>query len=156
MRLLEILSDIFFQDRRRERPERFALFDARVEHLLHFGAARIDYDRSIAERARPEFHPPLKPTDNQALSYVARRAPGHVLIGQSFVWQADAIKFCANLCLAKLRSGVRGLHYFDARLPKQLMPDLITNSQRGAAVACRRLHKHASKRSVEQNLSIHH
>src|SRR6266566_4110671 len=67
MRLLEIISDIFFQDRRREWPERFALFDPRVEHVLHFGAARIDYDRSIAERTRAELHTPLKPTDNQAL-----------------------------------------------------------------------------------------
>jgi len=50
MRLLEILSDVIFQDRGRKWPERFALFDARVQNVFHFRAARIDYDRSIAER----------------------------------------------------------------------------------------------------------
>src|SRR5712692_8710535 len=67
MCLLEIISDMFFENRRRERPERFAFFDARVKDVLHFGAAWIDDDRSIAERSRAEFHTPLKPTDNQTL-----------------------------------------------------------------------------------------
>src|SRR6184192_3678615 len=123
MRLFEIISDIFFQDRRREWAERFALLDPRVEHVLHFGAARIAYDRSIAKRARPELHTPLKPADNHALSDVARRAPRHFCTRQSLVWQAAAIKFSANLCLAELRPGVGRLHHFSARLPEQMIPD---------------------------------
>src|SRR5262249_7734098 len=34
--------------------------------------------------------------------------------------------------------------------------DLVTNSERRAAVARRRLHKHAAKRRMQQNLSVHH
>jgi len=53
MRLREIFSDLLFQDRGRKWPERFALFDARVQNVFHFRAARIDYDRPIAERRGP-------------------------------------------------------------------------------------------------------
>src|SRR6266404_5558476 len=137
-------------------PERFSLFNACVQDVLHFSAARIDYDRSIAERARPELHPPLEPPDNQTAGDIARGAPCRFLISQGFVFQAAAIEFRADLAVAKLRSGVRSLHHFNARLSQQLIPNLITDSQRCAAVARRGLHKHPLKGSVEQNLSVHH
>src|SRR5262249_19685772 len=56
---LEILSNRFFQNGRRERTEHFAVLDARVESLFHFRAARVHDDTAISQRARTPFGPSL-------------------------------------------------------------------------------------------------
>ncbi len=52
------------RDGRRERPERLALLDHRVDPVAHLGAAGIGEDAAIAEGARPELHPAPMPRDD--------------------------------------------------------------------------------------------
>ena len=74
MRLLEIIADLLFQNRRRERAERFAFLDALIETILHFRAPRIGEDRTITKRPRAKLHAPLKPSDNRSIREVSGRA----------------------------------------------------------------------------------
>ena len=65
--------NILAQNRGRERPEAFAIFDLKIEVLLHAGvrgSARIE---RLPERARPEFHAALKPADRLAVGKRLRR-----------------------------------------------------------------------------------
>ena len=65
--LLEPLAGRLGEDRRRERAERLAVLDPRVEDVLHVVPARVGDDRAVAERARAELHPPLEPADDVAV-----------------------------------------------------------------------------------------
>src|SRR5687768_11229119 len=61
---IEVFGDTFLQHRRRERPERFALFDDRVDAILHGVGARITEDRACAQSAWSKLHASVEPTDN--------------------------------------------------------------------------------------------
>src|SRR5215813_14909466 len=64
-------------------------------------------------------------------------------------------QFCANLCIAKFRTSVSAFHYVAAFAIQNAIVNLITDANRGATVARRRLHKNASERRVQQNLAVH-
>ena len=64
--LLVPVPGVLGEDRRGERPERLAVLDAGVEDVLHVRTARVDEDRAVAERTRPELHPALEPADHVA------------------------------------------------------------------------------------------
>src|SRR5262245_48328823 len=65
MSLLEVTTNALLEDRRRKRSKRSAVLDPIVEDVFHFSTTRVCDDRSIAKRAWSEFHPALKPANNQ-------------------------------------------------------------------------------------------
>ena len=60
----KIIRHALAADNRRKRPERFAELHFQIHHRLHFGRTRVAENRAVAERARAEFHPALKPADD--------------------------------------------------------------------------------------------
>src|SRR5262249_12106265 len=76
---LEVLAGRLGQDSGRERAERLAVFDRRVDAILHSGIARIGQDRAPAERALAEFHAALEPADHLAARPEPRGRGGHVV-----------------------------------------------------------------------------
>src|SRR5437016_5947743 len=85
MRLFEIITDLFSQNGRRERTERFAFLNSFVENVLHVGASWIDDNRSITKRTWPKLHSSLKPSNYCAVSNVSRRASRQLTFGMFFV-----------------------------------------------------------------------
>ena len=60
----KIIRHALAADNRRKRPERLAEFHLQIHHRLHFWRTRVAENRAVAERARAEFHPALKPADD--------------------------------------------------------------------------------------------
>src|SRR5439155_9728725 len=58
--LLEPFCHRLAQNRWSKRTERFTPLDLRVQNLFHVRPPRISQDGTIAESARPPFHPALK------------------------------------------------------------------------------------------------
>ena len=71
----------FGENDRGKRPERLPELHPVVQNIFHFGLARVGQDAAIAERARPEFGTPLKPTDHIALRKHLRRFGAMFLLG---------------------------------------------------------------------------
>src|SRR5688572_20679947 len=61
---IEVIGDTFLQHCRCERAERLALFDDRVDAILHGVGARITQDRACTQSAWSKFHAPVEPPDN--------------------------------------------------------------------------------------------
>ena len=110
------------------------MLDARVEDVLHVVAARVGDDRAVAERARPELHPPLEPADDVAggdafrdcgvevVVHASRREPGRSQRSRAFRVRV-------------LRPRVRVLHDEVARPTEHLVPDEIRGADGDAVVA---------------------
>ena len=64
--------ELFRQDRGRERTERLAVLDARVERGLHVGPSRVAEDAAVAKCARTPFLPALEPTHDPTLGESVR------------------------------------------------------------------------------------
>src|SRR5438093_962743 len=67
--LLEPVTGRLSQDRWSKRTERLAMLDSSIEDVLHVRPSRVDDDRAVAERPRPELHPPLEPPDHVPAGY---------------------------------------------------------------------------------------
>src|SRR5512146_2347279 len=65
---LKVVGHSFPQDRRRKRPERFAILDLEIHHGLHFGISRVPENTAPSERPWSEFHTPLEPSHYFSLS----------------------------------------------------------------------------------------
>ena len=78
---LEHLTRPLGKDDRREWPERLAMFDPRIQQILHLGLARVGQDAAIAERARPELRTALKPADHFLLGQHLGRLGADILLG---------------------------------------------------------------------------
>src|SRR6185437_11023807 len=74
MGAFEIFSRGFLENRRSERPEGFATFDAAVERFLHLSAARIGEDAAVSQSTRTPFSATLVPADNFSLSNMFGRS----------------------------------------------------------------------------------
>src|SRR5271170_583377 len=72
MGLLKKLASCFLQDRGREGPEYFAMFDAAVQDFLHFRAAGIRENTSLAQGTWAPFRTALKPAQNFPVGDVLR------------------------------------------------------------------------------------
>ncbi len=65
--VVEVLSAVFGQNRRRKGPERFAVLDFQIQLLLHLGIARVAQDAATTQGARAELHASLHPADHVAV-----------------------------------------------------------------------------------------
>src|SRR5262249_35439736 len=63
----EIFLHIFHQHAWSKWPKRFAELDPQVHRGLHLLVARIADDAPRSQCARPEFHSPMKPTNDQTI-----------------------------------------------------------------------------------------
>src|SRR5262249_21637146 len=79
----EIVGDALPQNRRCERPERFAILDLQVHDRLHGGIARIADDTATTQRSRAELHTPGEPPDNLSLCKIVRHAAIKRFIAQA-------------------------------------------------------------------------
>ena len=70
---IEVVGGTILQHCRCERPERFALFDDRIDLILRLLAARIGQNRARSQSAWAKLHPAVKPADHfpgsQSLCY---------------------------------------------------------------------------------------
>ena len=82
MRLLEIVSDALFKDRRSKRAKGLALLDPSIQDVLHLSATRVDDDAAIAESPRPKLHPALEPTNDLPISDSLRRCLRELTVAQ--------------------------------------------------------------------------
>jgi hypothetical protein len=58
---------MFGHDARRKRAEILPVLDLLIEDIAHVRPARVGEQRTVAERAGPELHAPLKPGDDLAI-----------------------------------------------------------------------------------------
>ncbi len=160
MRFLEKLAGSFFRNRGCEWTKRFAVLDAPVQDVFHFGAARVGQDAAIAQRARSPFRRALEPADNFSVGNMPRGRThefGFVeLRNLHFVRRAHAIDHGANLGGRKLRPPVRVLHHEFARPPEDLVVHGEGRADRQARIARRRLNAHLLEGRRVENLAVGH
>ena len=65
--MIEVIAHALFQNRRGEGAERLAMLDAAVQDVFHLRPPRIGHDASVAQGARSELQPSLKPSYNLAV-----------------------------------------------------------------------------------------
>src|SRR5207249_11361708 len=82
---LEPVRDALAQHARREGPEALAELDLQVHDRLHARRAGVAQDAAVAERARPEFHPPLEPADDLLLGEEACAALDELILRELLV-----------------------------------------------------------------------
>ena len=80
--LLEPFCHRLAQNRWSKRTERFTPLDLRVQNLFHVRPPRISQDGTIAESARPPFHPALKPAHDLSVGNRLRRLAQQILLRQ--------------------------------------------------------------------------
>src|SRR6185369_9913808 len=96
MRLLEVVANALFENRRRKGSKGLALLDSIVEDIFHFSATRICHDRSIAKCAWSELHPALEPADNQTRCEVLCRTFRDLVVCITFKRQVAFHQCCTN------------------------------------------------------------
>ncbi len=94
--MFEVFLAVFLQHRRRERPKVLAKLDASVESLLHLRVAGVGEDAAAAERSRPEFHPSLKPADNEIIMQQLRGAAEYRLRLAPLIFSAELFQRLFN------------------------------------------------------------
>ena len=129
----------FRKHRRAERPERLAELDARVQRVLHVGAARIGEDAAAPERARAELHAPLEPADDLAVGDRARRAVDQFGLAEPLERDAAAPARVVSRRSPELRAVVDVPHDEVPRLLQHLVPDVQRGANRGAGIVRGRL-----------------
>src|SRR5215471_3578241 len=155
MFLLKIIADPLGQDRRSERPEWLSLLDPLIQYILHVRTPRIDHNRPITQRARPEFHPALEPPNDQPVGYVARGSLSYFAVRMGLVFQPGSIELGLNVFLAELWPGISTFHYIMSPLAETLVIDVIARSDCCAAVSSGRLDEDPPERSIQQYLAVH-
>ena len=135
---IEIFAGALVQDRRSERPERFAELDFEIHDRLHRLAAGIADDASTAERAGAEFHPSLEQADDFLCADQIRHAFLDHAVVVAMIGGADAIQICVDLPVCEPRAEARTLlrvsRIDDAPIFEQLMPYEQCGAQRSACV----------------------
>src|SRR6266702_7629462 len=61
---LEPFVGMLGHDARRKWPKILSMLDPLIEDIAHVRPARVGEQRTVAERAGPELHAPLKPCDD--------------------------------------------------------------------------------------------
>src|SRR5260370_286438 len=128
MRMFKIVAHVFGKNRRSKRTKRLALLNSVVENIFHVGAARVNNNRTIAQRARSKFHPALKPSDDQPVSNVLRRALCYFLIRERFINKLGLLEFDANLLVGKFRTRISASHHVASLAIQDPVMNLVTNS----------------------------
>src|SRR5262249_59889978 len=77
---LKIVRHVLARNRGRKWPKALAIFDPQIELALQARRAGVAEDGAVAERARTELHPALKPPDDLLL-----RQRGRDLVEQRLV-----------------------------------------------------------------------
>ena len=160
MSFLEKLAGGFLENGGREGTESFAMFDAAIQHVFHFGAARIGENAALAKRARAPFDAALKPAEDFALGDVARgdaqQSSFIEVLGDLHVVTArrEFLHGGANLHRRKLRAPSGVVHHEFARAAE----DLVIHGERSAdgktSVARGRLNINALERRVIEYFSV--
>src|SRR5258707_1492718 len=116
MRLLEIFADLFSQNGWSEGAKGLPLLNALIQNVLHISATRIDDNRSIAERPRPELQTPLKPSHHCSAGDIARGPFRDVPIRGCLKFQIRHLQLRNYLVIAELRAEAGAFQNFAARL----------------------------------------
>src|SRR5208282_696603 len=111
MRLLKVVSDTLFKDRRSKRAEGLALLDPGIQDVLHLGAARVDDDATIAESPWPKLHPSLEPTYDLPISDSLRGCPRELTVAQFAPFKIARSHQTVDLPVCKLWTGIGVLHH---------------------------------------------
>src|ERR1039457_1634193 len=156
MRLLKVVSDTLFKNRRSKGAKGLALLDPSIQDVLHLGAARVDDDAPIAESPWPKLHPALEPTHDLPISDSLRCCLCELRVAQFAPIKTAPSHHTVDLFVGKLWTGIGVLHHKRPRLLQYDIVDVVTDSKGRAGVAGCRLHEQLSEWSVEQNLSVHH
>ena len=116
IRLAEIVTHRLKKNRRRKRPEGFAVFDPRVQYVLHIRTSGIGQYAPVTECSGTPFHPALKPPQNIAVRNRLGARGGQVLLIMSLVVQFVFPQRPLDGASAETRSGVGMTHNEAARL----------------------------------------
>src|SRR5689334_15719519 len=123
MGLFEVVADTLFENRRCEGAKGFALFDALIEDVAHFGAARIRDDRTVAGCARSKLGTPLKRADGEAVRDSLCRTLRRRTLAVAIIveLQSPLFKRLPDAIPLEARSGIRTRNRFAARLSQHLV-----------------------------------
>src|SRR5260370_6458350 len=124
-----------------------------VENGLHIRAPRITEDRTVAERARAPFHPPLKPAEDSTFGNRLRCATAEFLLVVDYLHRTirPRDRFAAlgekphDLGLRKLRPPECVIH--DKRPgTSEPMPNDVGRANRAPSISSGGLHVDVAKR----------
>src|SRR5919109_4508509 len=161
MRLFEILRSGFGENRRRKWAENFAMFNAAVENVFHFGATRVRHDAAITQCPRAPFCPSLKPPKDFAIGDDGGRATSQFLFTKlrddtALLCQATRINSVANFFLRVLRAPVGMVHDKRPRLAKNLVPHEERGSHGKSAIPRRGMNVDLLEWRRIKNLAVGH
>ena len=89
---LEEIADALFHAGWRERPERFAVLDFKIQHRLHLGGSGVANDGAVAQGAGAKFHPALEHAHNLLIGNIFGNLLFKVSIGKMFIGAFMVIK----------------------------------------------------------------
>ena len=143
VRSLVHLAQVLFHAERRERAERLAVLDARVQDGLHVGPARMADDRSVAESPRSPFLASLEPAEDLALAERVRSGVQQLLAREFLERHAALAHRFFALVVAPARAPVAVDDFTEAGLVQNAVHDVGSSASRRAVVAGRGMDVHA-------------
>src|SRR5262249_3505261 len=117
---------------------------------------RVREEAAIAERARPEFHPPLKPSDDRPARYHPRDAGQQFFIRQRLEFQTGFEQSLGAFLIAEARAPVSVVHLEDASIFQNGVVRQKSRAERTARVAGHWLNEDPLERGFIDDPSIHH
>ena len=138
--MIEVIAHALFQNRRGEGAERLAMLDAAVQDVFHLRPPRIGHDASVAQGARSELQPSLKPSYNLAVGDPRRRLACDLFIAQfhdpvSGIRNFFTVQSLTDLLVRKLRSPISVVHFERPGAAQDLMVDVECGPDGQACVA---------------------
>src|ERR1700683_2181151 len=159
MRFLKVFAGGLFNDGRRERAKRLAVFYPPVQNVFHFRTARVGQNAAVSKGARPPFDGALKPSHDFSRGNVMRRQLQQRLLRELLkldfvIGPVKLIEGCADFAGGIFWPPIRVVHRKFARAAQNLMIQRESGPHERPRIPRRGLNEDALKSRTVEYLAV--